>query len=97
MKRWKRPESKSDYHGPHLHISIFADLFRVQTRTFDPQAEAKLRWKLDLFIIPNVFILYLFCFIDRTNIGAYVEKKVYLRLYSDSVSGNQRGRSSHLI
>lgn len=90
MKRWKGPEPKSDYRVPHLHISIFADLFRVQTRTFDPQAEAKLRWKLDLFIIPNVFILYLFCFIDRTNIGAYVEKKVYLRLYSDSVSGNAK-------
>ena len=37
--------------------------------TFDKKAEAKLRLKTDLFIIPTVFLLYLFCFIDRANIG----------------------------
>ncbi|KAI0469128.1 MFS transporter [Xylaria cf. heliscus] len=36
---------------------------------FDPEAERKLRKKLDLMIVPTVSILYLFCFIDRTNIG----------------------------
>ncbi|EON63589.1 hypothetical protein W97_02817 [Coniosporium apollinis CBS 100218] len=36
---------------------------------FDPAAEAKLRWKIDLYIIPTVSFLYLFCFIDRANIG----------------------------
>ncbi|KAL2259525.1 hypothetical protein VTK26DRAFT_6782 [Humicola hyalothermophila] len=35
----------------------------------DPKAESKLRTKLDLFIVPTVSMLYLFCFIDRTNIG----------------------------
>lgn len=36
---------------------------------FDPVAEAKLRLKIDLMIVPTVSILYLFCFIDRANIG----------------------------
>ncbi|QLI67956.1 High-affinity nicotinic acid transporter [Metarhizium brunneum] len=36
---------------------------------FDPVAERKLRLKIDLYIIPTVAVLYLFCFIDRTNMG----------------------------
>ena len=32
-------------------------------------AERKLRLKIDLFIVPTVTLLYLMCFIDRTNIG----------------------------
>jgi hypothetical protein len=35
---------------------------------FDPKAEAKLRLKIDLMIVPTVALLYLFCFIDRANI-----------------------------
>jgi MFS family permease len=35
----------------------------------DPKAEAKLRLKIDFMIVPTVFLLYLFCFIDRANIG----------------------------
>lgn len=38
---------------------------------FDPDAEARLRWKLDLYLLPTVALLYLFCFIDRANIGPY--------------------------
>ncbi|KAL2119907.1 hypothetical protein VTJ04DRAFT_6868 [Mycothermus thermophilus] len=36
---------------------------------FDPKAEAKLRRKIDFYIVPTVSLLYLFCFIDRANIG----------------------------
>ncbi|KAI6709709.1 hypothetical protein JHW43_007782 [Diplocarpon mali] len=36
---------------------------------FDPKAEARLRRKIDLMIVPTVALLYLFCFIDRANIG----------------------------
>lgn len=32
-------------------------------------AERKLRKKIDLMIVPTVALLYLFCFIDRANIG----------------------------
>jgi hypothetical protein len=35
----------------------------------DSKAEAKLRRKIDFRIIPIVSLLYLFCFIDRANIG----------------------------
>jgi hypothetical protein len=38
---------------------------------FDPVAERKLLWKIDLYIVPTVALLYLFCFIDRANIGQY--------------------------
>ncbi|KAF7718844.1 Uncharacterized protein PECH_007156 [Penicillium ucsense] len=36
---------------------------------FDPVAESRLRWKMDLYIVPTVAMMYLFCFIDRANIG----------------------------
>ncbi|KAL6870369.1 major facilitator superfamily domain-containing protein [Trichoderma novae-zelandiae] len=36
---------------------------------YDAVAERKLRLKIDLFIVPTVSLLYLFCFIDRSNIG----------------------------
>ncbi|KFY30715.1 hypothetical protein V493_01725 [Pseudogymnoascus sp. VKM F-4281 (FW-2241)] len=36
---------------------------------FDKAAESKLRLKIDLYIVPTVSLLYLFCFIDRANIG----------------------------
>ncbi|KAL4804137.1 major facilitator superfamily domain-containing protein [Aspergillus unguis] len=36
---------------------------------FDEKAESRLRWKMDLCLIPTVSLLYLFCFIDRANIG----------------------------
>jgi len=36
---------------------------------FDLAAEARLRLKIDLYIVPTVALLYLFCFIDRANIG----------------------------
>ncbi|KAF0327381.1 putative transporter [Colletotrichum sp. SAR11_59] len=36
---------------------------------YDRAAERKLRLKIDLAIVPTVSLLYLFCFIDRANIG----------------------------
>ena len=33
--------------------------------------ERRLRNKIDLHIVPLVALLYLFCFIDRANIGNY--------------------------
>ncbi|KAJ5931155.1 hypothetical protein N7466_006648 [Penicillium verhagenii] len=35
----------------------------------DRAAEARLRLKIDLYIVPTVALMYLFCFIDRANIG----------------------------
>ncbi|RYP58599.1 hypothetical protein DL769_008886 [Monosporascus sp. CRB-8-3] len=45
------------------------DKYGVSLVEFDKEAERRLRNKLDLMIIPTVSILYLFCFIDRANIG----------------------------
>jgi len=39
---------------------------------FDPAAESRLRLKIDLYIVPTVALLYLFCFIDRANIGKFI-------------------------
>ncbi|KAK4057223.1 hypothetical protein OIO90_001718 [Microbotryomycetes sp. JL221] len=36
---------------------------------YNKEAERKLRWKIDLHVIPIVALSYLFCFIDRANIG----------------------------
>ena len=33
--------------------------------TFDPKAEARLRLKIDLYVVPSVALLYLFCFIGK--------------------------------
>ncbi|KAG5746220.1 hypothetical protein H9Q70_011096 [Fusarium xylarioides] len=35
----------------------------------DEALESKLRWKMDLRILPTATIIYLLCFIDRANIG----------------------------
>ncbi|KAM3415155.1 hypothetical protein BST61_g10279 [Cercospora zeina] len=52
---------------------------------FDPGAEKRLRRKIDMYIVPTVALLYLFCFIDRANIGnarlAGLEKDLQLRGY----------------
>jgi hypothetical protein len=38
---------------------------------FDKAAESRLRLKIDLYIVPTVAVMYLFCFIDRANVGEY--------------------------
>ncbi|KUJ17625.1 retrograde regulation protein 2 [Mollisia scopiformis] len=52
---------------------------------FDKDAERRLRLKIDLYIVPTVSLLYLFCFIDRANIGnaklAGLEKDLGLKGY----------------
>ncbi|CZT43210.1 related to nicotinamide mononucleotide permease [Rhynchosporium secalis] len=61
------------------------DRHGVSLLTFDPKAEARLRLKIDLYIVPTVALLYLFCFIDRANIGnaklAGFEKELGLKKY----------------
>jgi hypothetical protein len=46
-----------------------ATVERLPAFEFDPIAESKLRLKIDLYIVPTVALIYLFCFIDRANIG----------------------------
>lgn len=66
--------------------------------TFDPKEEARVRLKIDLYIIPTVFLLYLFCFIDRANIGnarlaGLEEGKSAISQGSDEKAVNIRYRS----
>ena len=37
--------------------------------TFDKKAEARLCRKIDWYVVPYITLIYLFCFIDRANIG----------------------------
>ena len=38
---------------------------------FDKAAERRLRLKIDFYVVPTVSLIYLFCFIDRANIGMF--------------------------
>lgn len=38
-------------------------------RMFDATAEKRLLWKIDLHVVPPLFVLFLLAFLDRTNIG----------------------------
>lgn len=61
-----RPISESE-----SHTSTCADWRRYGNPliTLDSAAEARLRRKIDCFVVPTVAIVYLFCFIDQANIG----------------------------
>lgn len=45
---------------PHSSSSIVLD---------NEEAEHRLRWKIDLYVVPIVSVLYALCTIDRVNIG----------------------------
>ncbi|KAA8646663.1 uncharacterized protein ATNIH1004_005338 [Aspergillus tanneri] len=51
------------------HGQVATDEYGHPLVQIDPKAESRLRMKIDLFIVPTVALLYLFCFIDRANIG----------------------------
>ncbi|GAA5934980.1 uncharacterized protein JCM15063_003119 [Sporobolomyces koalae] len=57
--------------------------------SIDEAAEARLRRKLDLILLPPVSLIYLFCFIDRANIGnarlAGLEKNLKLVGYDYNI------------
>jgi hypothetical protein len=48
---------------------LATDQFGHSLVEFDKKAESRLRLKIDLYIVPTVALMYLFCFIDRANIG----------------------------
>ncbi|GAA6023081.1 hypothetical protein JCM11491_002326 [Sporobolomyces phaffii] len=55
----------------------------------DENAEKRLLRKLDLILIPPVALIYLFCFIDRANVGnarlAGLEKNLHLKGYDYNI------------
>ncbi|KAK9422314.1 putative Major facilitator superfamily domain-containing protein [Seiridium unicorne] len=68
-----------DQHAAHAEVKdlhsaaergvIATDRYGGSLVQFDPVLEAKLRKKIDWAILPLIAILYLFCFIDRANLG----------------------------
>ncbi|KAK5130935.1 hypothetical protein LTR08_001538 [Meristemomyces frigidus] len=60
---------KEDAHAAAERGHVATDKYGTSLVTFDPKAEARLRRKIDLHVVPTVFMLYLFCFIDRANVG----------------------------
>ncbi|KND92941.1 putative transporter [Tolypocladium ophioglossoides CBS 100239] len=63
-------------------VDNFADPDAGLTEEEKLAAERKLLWKLDLRLIPWLSLLYLMCFLDRTNIGnakiAKLEKDLHI-------------------
>jgi hypothetical protein len=51
------------------HASTVEEPSSDPVPSFDKAAEVRLRWKIDLYVIPTVALLYALCFIDRVNIG----------------------------
>ncbi|EEP76587.1 Tna1 protein [Uncinocarpus reesii 1704] len=64
---------------------VATDIYGNPLVEFDRAAERRLRTKIDFYIVPPVALLYLFCFIDRANIGnarlAGLERDLGLRGY----------------
>ncbi|KAI1303787.1 MFS transporter [Xylaria venustula] len=60
---------QNNIHGAAERGFVVTDHHGESLVQFDPEAERRLRNKLDYMIVPTVSILYLFCFIDRANIG----------------------------
>ncbi|KJK67131.1 Major Facilitator Superfamily protein [Aspergillus parasiticus SU-1] len=52
-----------------VYDPIATDRSAQPTVELDPAAESRLRLKIDLYIVPVASLMYLFCFIDRANIG----------------------------
>ncbi|GAB7328843.1 hypothetical protein MBLNU13_g00725t2 [Cladosporium sp. NU13] len=74
-----------DAHAIAARGNVATDQYGQPLFQFDQTAERKLRLKIDLMIVPTVAMLYLFCFIDRANIGnarlAGLEKDLKLTGY----------------
>jgi len=85
---------KEHYDEENAHVAAArgtaaTDQYGHSLVQFDRAAEAKLRLKIDLYIIPTVALLYLFCFIDRANVGnaklAGLEKDLGLKGYDYNI------------
>ena len=61
-----RDASGDDVH--HLHLTGPQSALQ-SAKPIDEANEKRLRRKIDLHVIPTVAIIYMFCFIDRANIG----------------------------
>lgn len=64
--------------GDHVPVATMEDGKGDTSETveaplyIDPAEEKKLLLKLDLFLTPVIMLVYLCCFLDRSNIGPYL-------------------------
>ncbi|EXJ54847.1 uncharacterized protein A1O5_12913 [Cladophialophora psammophila CBS 110553] len=61
--------TKHDAHEAAERGHVATDDWGNPLVEFDAATEKRLRRKIDMFVMPTVCLLYLFCFIDRANIG----------------------------
>lgn len=59
----KRSEEYNDKINVEQSIAVFSGDDEAR------RIERALRLKIDLMVVPTVTLLYLMCFVDRTNIG----------------------------
>jgi len=55
-----------------LHVEeiiVQANDRHAEKYMIDAEAEKKLLWKVDLRVVPILWLLYMLAFLDRTNIG----------------------------
>lgn len=62
-------EKKTTLDYPAGDTSSAEEHGAFQDVTIDPKEEVKLLAKLDLFLVPIIMLVYLSCFLDRSNIG----------------------------
>ncbi|KAL1590213.1 hypothetical protein WHR41_01151 [Cladosporium halotolerans] len=85
LSKDEKEYSNTTAHDAAANGHVATDEYGNPLFHFDAAAERKLRLKIDLMIVPTVALLYLFCFIDRANIGnarlAGLEKDLKLQGY----------------
>jgi len=62
--------AKDNLHDPNIEkTTVTANDRQAECYEIDPQAEKKLLRKIDLRVVPILWLLFLLAFLDRTNIG----------------------------
>lgn len=62
-------ESRAQHVGAEKGPVTYDDHATTLDNYIDREAERKLVWKLDLWLLPIVTLAYMACFIDRASIG----------------------------
>ncbi|WYZ39394.1 hypothetical protein EsH8_III_001308 [Colletotrichum jinshuiense] len=62
-------KTPADLVSADIHSDGHIDAEAAHTYAIDPVAEAKLVRKQDLRVLPMIFLMYFFTFLDRTNLG----------------------------
>lgn len=62
--------SKTQNEAPSTAFMVHeSDPDQSGVTTIDTAAQRRLMWKVDLHVVPILFVIYIFAFLDRVNIG----------------------------